>query len=459
MEKRYSRQNAGAPKKPDRSRPPAIHPVTHLKLPPAATVYLDNNAPVFISTMGTQEVIRIEVVFNAGRPFELKPLAARAAASLLREGTRSMSSAEIAENLDYYGAELSFPYYLDTCNIAIVALNKHLHKVLPVFADLLSNPLFPPSEFDHFVQRNKERLLVELSKNDVIAYREITEKIFGKSHPYGYNSFPETYDALRLEDVKEHYARTFTAGNCFIFAAGNITDEALQLINRHLGPGIRPDPTSPSPMVGHPLTDNTAPTNLRQQQPLSFPVPDPTPQKIHIHRPDTLQTAVRIGKRLFHRGHPDYHGFFILNTLLGGYFGSRLMNNIREEKGYTYNIYSALETMRLDGYFYIASEVGNEVMEDTLEQIYGEIEALRQEPVGREELEMAKSYLLGLMLNQIDGPFNHSDLVRSLVSDDLPLSFFEASVAAIHEITPAKIQDLAQQYLKPETLTEVIAGP
>jgi zinc protease len=458
VEKHYSRQNAGTSKNPDRSRPPAIHPVANLKLPPAATIYLDNRAPVFISNMGTQEVTRIEVVFNAGRPFERKPLAARAAASLLREGTRSMSSAEIAENLDYYGAELSFPYYLDTCNIAIVALNKHLNKVLPVFADILSNPLFPPSEFDHFIQRNKERLLVELSKNDVIAYREITEKIFGKSHPYGYNSFPETYDALHLEDVQEHYARTFTAGNCFIFVAGNITEEVLRLINLHLGPGIQPDTIDPSTPPGYAM-DYSVLQNKRQIQPFDFSVPDPVAQKVHIHRPDTLQTAIRIGKRLFHRGHPDYHGFFILNTLLGGYFGSRLMNNIREEKGYTYNIYSALETMRLDGYFYIASEVGNEVMEDTLEQIYGEIEALQQDPVGQEELEMAKSYLLGLMLNQIDGPFNHSDLVRSLISDYLPLSFFETAIEAIHEITPAKIQNLAQKYLQRESLTEVIVGP
>ncbi len=440
MEKRLSWQKAGALSNPDRAQAPVIHPVTNLKLPPVNTLYLDNQAPVYISNMGTQEVTRIEVVFNAGRPFERNPLAARAATSLLREGTHTMSSAEIAENLDFYGAELSFPYYLDTCNIALATLNKHLYNVLPVFADMLSNPLFPPSEFDHFVQRNKERLLVELSKNDVIAYREITERIFGKSHPYGYNSFPETYDALRLEDVQEHYKRTFTAGNCWIFVAGNIPPEVLNLINLHLGSGIQPD-TADSSAV--PI----------------FAAADPVPQKIHIRRPDTLQTAIRIGKRLFHRGHPDYHGFFMLNTLLGGYFGSRLMNNIREEKGYTYNIYSAVETMPTDGYFYIASEVGNEVLEDTLNQIYNEIEALQQEPVDQEELEMAKSYLLGVMLNQIDGPFNHSDLVRSMVCDNLPLSFFEASIEAIHAITPGKIQDLAQQYLRRETLTEVIVGP
>jgi len=175
---------------PDRTRPPAVHSISHLQMPVVETALLDNGAPVYISNMGTQEVARIEVVFDAGRPFERKPLSARATASLLREGTLSMSSAEIAENLDFYGAELSYPYYLDTCNIALVALNKHLPQVLPVFADMLYNPRFPQSELEHFVQRNKERLLVELSKNDVLAYREITEKIFGTQHLYGYNSFP-----------------------------------------------------------------------------------------------------------------------------------------------------------------------------------------------------------------------------------------------------------------------------
>lgn len=406
-------------------------------MPVVETALLDNGAPVYISNMGTQEVARIEVVFDAGRPFERKPLSARATASLLREGTLSMSSAEIAENLDFYGAELSYPYYLDTCNIALVALNKHLPQVLPVFADMLYNPRFPQSELEHFVQRNKERLLVELSKNDVLAYREITEKIFGTQHPYGYNSFPETYDALCLEDVQEHYNRTFTAGNCRIFVAGNLNPKVLDLLNQHLGSGIRPGPA----------------------QACHIPETEYFPQKGFIHRPEALQTAVRIGKRLFNRQHPDYHGMFILNTILGGYFGSRLMNNIREEKGYTYNIYSALETMRYDGYFYIASEVGNEVLQDTLQQIYAEIAALQNDLVGTAELEMAKSYLLGTFLTQIDGPFNHSELVRSLIGDLLPVTFFEEAIEAVRQITPKKIRDLARQYLQKETLTEIIAGP
>lgn len=421
----------------DRSIPPRIVPPVNLQLPPVDIFLLDNGIPVYVNNMGTQDITRIEVVFNAGRPYEQKPLTARATASLIREGTTTASSAEIAERLDFYGSELSYPYYMDTCNLALVTLNKHIHHVMPVFGDMLQNPLFPQPELDHFIQRNRERLLVELRKNDVIAYRQITEMMFGQTHPYGYNSVPDTYSALRLEDVRAHYTETFTSGNCQVFVAGKITSEVLNAINQRLGNAIPQGPPAP-----HFLPEYAY-----------------VPQRQYISRPNSQQTSVRIGRPLFNRHHEDYQGLFILNTILGGYFGSRLMNNIREEKGYTYNIYSTLETMRFDGYFYIATDVANEVLQDTLEQIYQEIAVLQEELIDEEELGMARSYLLGGLLTQIDGPFNNSELVRSMASDLLPFSFFQESVEAVHQITPQELRDLACKYLQKDQLSEVIVGP
>ncbi|MDX1667006.1 MAG: insulinase family protein, partial [Saprospiraceae bacterium] len=182
------------------------------------------------------------------------------------------------------------------------------------------------------------------------------------------------------------------------------------------------------------------------------------PQKEWIHIPDTLQTAIRVGRPLFDRHHRDYPGMYLLNTVLGGYFGSRLMTNIREEKGFTYNIYSLLEVMRQDGFICVATEVSNEFVEETLREIYAEMEVLAENPMEEEELNMVKSYLVGNFLTMLDGPFNVSDIVRTLAVDGLPMEYFSDFVATIIGMNAADVRDLAERYLNPEDMWEVVVG-
>ena len=151
-------------------------------------------------------------------------------------------------------------------------------------------------------------------------------------------------------------------------------------------------------------------------------------------------------------------GFFVLNTILGGYFGSRLMANIREDKGYTYNIYSSMDAMRSDGAFYIGTEVGNEFVGDTMEQIRLELQSLIDEPVSEEELTMVRNYLMGNFLSMLDGPFNVGEVVRTLVGDDLPFSFFSELVERVNTIQADTLQELAARYLRPDDQWEVIVG-
>ncbi|MEM9822073.1 MAG: insulinase family protein, partial [Bacteroidota bacterium] len=183
-----------------------------------------------------------------------------------------------------------------------------------------------------------------------------------------------------------------------------------------------------------------------------------TPKSIKIPHPDSVQTAIRIGSKIFNKKHPDYPGLFVLNTILGGYFGSRLMTNIREDKGYTYNIFSTLDTMISDGYFYIGTEVGNEFVEPTMTEIYGEIERLQNEAVEEGELQMVRNYLLGNLLTNLDGPFNVADVIKSLILDDLPFSEFDQMVHRIKTIESDELRRLAQKYLQKDQLWELIVG-
>ncbi len=416
---------------------PRIHTFDHLSLAPPRQWRLPNGMPVYAIDKGTQEVVRIEVVYLAGRPFERKALVARTAASLLKEGGGSRDGNELNQWFDYYGATLSFPYNLDTANICLYSLNRHLPRVLPAFAEMIARPHYPERELLAFIRRNQQSLREDLSKNDIIAYREITELFFGPAHPYGYNSQPETYAALERADLLEHHERLFRGGNGFLLLSGRITPEVEKLVEEHLG-ALPGGPAAPVPL----MTANDAP-----------------PATVKIDRPGTLQTALRLGKRLCTRNHPDYAGLYVLHTIFGGYFGSRLMENIREEKGYTYNINSALDTMRYDGAFHIEAEVSNEYVAETLREIDAEMDVLREELVDDEELEMVRNYLMGTFLTMLDGPFNLSEVYRTLLTEETPFEFFGHLIDTVLQITPEQLRELARRYLEPDSFWKVIVGP
>jgi zinc protease len=413
----------------NRKIPPPVHEIRNLLLPHPQQLRLDNGIPVYVLDFPGQEILKIEIVYRVGRPQETKHIVSRATARLLREGTQRMNSAEIAEYLDFYGASLSVPVSLDTANFTLFSLKKYAAEVIPVFADVLLNPVFPEKELDTFRQTSIQELSVELEKVEVLAYRKITEFIFGAEHPYGYNSTVEDYNALTRNDLQEFYRRWYTPGNCMVFAAGRVDDAVMELLNRCFGQhqvregarsDFRSDVTAAKPLV------------------------------VKMKHPGALQSAVKIGRRLFNRLHPDYDGMFVLNTILGGYFGSRLMTNIREKRGYTYNIYSTADSMLYDGCFYIATEVNKNKTAATIKAIFAELKDLREKPVEDEELAMVRNYLLGMLLNGLDGPLNTSDVVRSIIIDNLPLESFDRLVHTIRTITPEQLRALAEKYLQPE---------
>ncbi len=421
----------------DRTQAPPIYQIDRLRLPQPLLHHLDNGIPVYDTRINTQDVLKIEFVFQAGRPQETKKLVARATAGLLKDGAGALDGAAIAEALDFYGSTLNIPSNMDSVNILFYCLTKHLPAVLPVLAEIILSPTFPQHELDTYILRNQQNLKIDLSKPDVLAYRNITEIIFGESHPYGYNSFPEHYAALKREDLLEHHQKWYHAGNCKMFICGKTDANTLELLNKYFG--------------NMPVTAAPAP-------PFISAVPEAKQVKLHLPHQDAIQTAVYIGRRMFSRNHPDFSGMYVLNTILGGYFGSRLMANIREEKGYTYNIMSMLDNMQSDGIFYVGTEVGNEFTQRTIEEIYKEMTLLQKEPVEAEELDMVRNYLMGGFLTMIDGPFNVSEVVRTLITESLPLDFFEHWVSAVANVTPDELQALAQKYLDPADMCEVAVG-
>lgn len=419
---------------PERKRGPRIHDITQVRLPDFECYALRNGIPVYEINSGTQDVIRLELVFKAGRPYEHKKLVSRATASMLLEGSSEKSSAEIAEKVDFYGASLTCHASFDTINLTLTCLKKHFSHLLPLIGELWLEAVFPENELKTYISINKQRLKYELSKNDVVAYRTLTEKIFGEDHPYGYNSLPESYDQLTVQDLKRHTDERLGVNNVSLFLSGKVDDQIKRIIDHSLGNIVK--------------TGIQSLNRIKNKK--------SRPEKIYLKHYSPHQTSIRIGRPLFSRIHPDFPGVFVLNTILGGYFGSRLMLNIREKLGYTYGIHSSVDNFVFDGYFSIQTEVGNDFVQETISQIHREMEVLMTELVPIRELKMVKNYIMGNLLGMLDGPFNVSKLLRTMIIADQKPEAFDKMIQQIQAIQPKDLQILAQKYLSPKDFWTVI---
>lgn len=420
-----------------KSVPPPIFPVGNVVLPKVETHVLSNGLPCYHINRGTQDVVRIEFVCWGGRPFEQHPLVARATAALLKEGSKQLNGSAIAEHFDYYGAGLSVPFQMDTGNLAMFALVRQLPNVLPVFLDLLCEPRYDAADLQSYKRRKQQSLQEDLGKAEVVAYRQITECFYGSDHPYGYNSSPSTFADLQVEWLREHHHRCFHAGNAFVLISGRFDEETASYLHEQLAQ----------------IPVRTA------AKASDWTATETTPQTVRLLHEPGGQAAIRMGRRLFDRVHPDANGVYVLTQLLGGYFGSRLMENIREDKGYTYNISAAYDTLRFDGTLQIDTEVSKEYLEPTLVEIHRELRRLQEELVQEEELQMLRNYLMGSFLTMVDGPFNWAETVRTLKSEGQDINALQGLIDAVKTIQPAELQRLAQQYFRAEDLWTVIVAP
>ncbi len=419
-----------------RKHAPPLGEIQNIRLKAPIVHQLSNGILVHEINMGTQDILKLDILFHAGRWYEKKRLAARSSTRMLREGTTTYNSAELAEEIDFYGGTLRINGGLDTAFATLYCLTKHFKHLLPLLKDILTNPVFPEKEFNEYVQATKQQLLVEQKKNDIVAYREITALMFGQDHPYGYNSTIDDYNNLRINDLQTHFESNFHSANCELLLSGKTTPEMIRLLNEVFGQDFQ---------KGKKYTPSHTPS----------PVSD---KKLSLQIPDSLQTAIRIGRPLVPRKHEDYQGLFVLNNLLGGYFGSRLMMNIREEKGYTYGIYSSIDSMLNGSYFYISTETSHDVSALTQKEIYKELKSLRNKPVTDQELSRVRNYMLGNILTSLDGPINVAALNKMLVLEKLDGSYMEKLVEVIKTITPGRLQELANQYFQEEDLYEVLVG-
>lgn len=420
-----------------RGKVPALRNITHLNIDETKMVRLKNGIAVYIINKGEQEICSVDFTFNAGQWYEKERLTSRFTNRMLQEGTDKFTALELAENLDFYGATLKIYADGDHGTVSFYSLNKHLSKVLPYLEDLIKRPAFPENELNMIARNSKEKFKIRKAKNEYIADRKLGSALFGDTHPYGYAQEEEDYDGLSAQALKDFHKLCYHAGNCFIILSGRIEDDMIHLIAERFG------------------KDDWSGNQVAQ------PAFDPKPgseRKFHQPVKNSVQSAIRIGKLLFNKTHPDYHKMYFFNTVLGGYFGSRLMSNIREDKGFTYGIHSGISSMSHGGYFYVSTEVGAEVSRQAVLEIYHEIDRLKEELVPDDEMELVRNYLLGRLLSGLDGPFKLSNFHKGLIKYGLTTDYLHNLIETIKIVTPAELRELANKYLDYSDMHEIVIG-
>lgn len=422
----------------NRKQAPEFKTIDKIHVQQAESFTLNNGIKVYTINTGSQELSKIEFLFKAGMFYQPQPLIASATNNLLETGTKSYTANQISDGIDFFGSFFECSVEQDFSSLALFSLNKYLDNSLHFVEEIIKYPTFPKDEFDIYISNKKQKHLVNSQKVNVLARRRFAELIFGEKHPYGIDVKTEDFDKISLDQVKDFYSQYYHSGNCTIVASGKLPDNLIEVLNKHFGNIAWGNNSS---VVEPKVVINT------------------TPQHKHfVEKADAIQSAIRVGRILFNKKHPDYFKFQVLNTILGGYFGSRLMNNIREDKGYTYGIGSGLASLVNAGYFFISTEVGADVTNDALKEIYAEIKLLRDELVDEEELETVRNYVLGQFLRSVDGPYALADKFKAVWEFGLGYDYFDKYFDAVKTVTPQELKDLANKYLKEEDLIEVVVG-
>lgn len=423
----------------DRTIQPKIRSLDKIDILRPLRQVLPNGTPLNVIHAGEQDVVRMDILFKAGSLQQSQKLQALFTHRMLREGSRKYTSADIAEKLDYYGAWLELSNSLEYAYLTLYSLNKYFAETLDIIESIVKEPVFPEKELDTVIESNVQQYLVNSTKVDFIAHRAMVSGLLGEQNPCGQFAVEEDYRKITPEVLRNFYEAHYHTENISIYISGKVTEDIIRRIEL---------------VFGKDAFGKKASTGLEQ----AFPILSVPEKRIFIERDDALQSAIKLGGLTIMRSHPDYLKLRVLTTLMGGYFGSRLMSNIREDKGYTYGISMGTVQYKEAGLIVVSTESGNEYVEPIIREIYKEIDQLHQHLVGADELTTVKNYMVGEMSRSYESAFSLSDAWMFIQTAELDDDYYERSLNAIKTVTAEELRELSRCHLCKESLKEFIAG-
>jgi predicted Zn-dependent peptidase len=417
----------------DRRTPPAFTSYLNFGLIQPEVTALPQGAPVYFIKGGEQNVLKIELVLPAGRWNESIPGAAHFSAKLLPRGTRSKDSFAIASGFDRLGAHFDVTSGPDFATVSLYVITRNLAPALELALEVLTEPTFPERELAQLKATFLQNLRISMEKTSFLASQLFRKTLFGEHHPYGRETKPDDVHALRRGDLEAFHADWFSP--LIVLVSGKVEPPHQKNILEVLSqlPGAK------------------RPENAHEMQ-------SPGNRRGHVEKEGSLQTSLRIGRRAIPRSHPDYPALVLLNHVLGGYFGSRLMRNIREEKGLTYGIHSSIHIMKHDTYLLIGTDVNRENTDVALAEIRKEIDRVCTEPIPTEELEVAKRHFIGSLQSDLSTPFAHADKIRTMALHKLPMDHYIRLIQELDRMPAQELLSRAGAYFNKDSFIVVSAG-
>ena len=423
----------------DRARRPKIQSLEHIELLKPERREMPNGVMLNVIRAGREEVVRLDILVRGGRYQQSFPLQAVMTNRMLREGTRSYTSAQIAEKLDYYGAWLELSSGMEYSFLTVYSLNKYFPQVLQVVESMVKEPAFPERELQIILSANRQQYLVNSRKGDFVAQKYFCLSLFGNGHPRGRTVALDDYNAVTPDKLQTFHDTFYCSANSSLYLSGRVTDDILRETERVFGTGL------------------WGKSRLRTEF-IHYPIPTCKERELFVARSESMQNSLRYGYLAIDQKHPDCLKLRVLITLFGDYFGSRLMSNIREDKGYTYGISAALLFYPGAGVLAIATEADAQYTGCITREIAREMQRLKDEPVAEAELSMVRNYMLGQMCRSFEGPFSLADAWSFIETNHLDDDYYRRALEAVQGVTAEDMHRLANEYLRTEELVKVIVG-
>lgn len=417
----------------DRTVAPPFAKNTSFHLIKPTEAVLDNGASVYFVPGGSQDVLRIECIMPAGRWHEEMPGASWFTAQLLSRGTKLHDSFHIARLFDQLGAHLDINPGLDFISVAVMTLNRSLSPVLDLFLELLTEPAFPEREYEQVRDVFLQNVSVNNEKTSFVASKEFRRNLFGENHPYGRSVEHQEVSALTTVDFAHHF--NTHCHSPLVFVSGRVTPENSEMLIKRIG-SLR---------------------SGEKANPRSYESAAAAPD-IRIEKQGSLQASLRVGGKSIRRRDPDYIRLLFATHILGGYFGSRLMKNIREEKGLTYGIHASLISMQHEGYLVIGADVNKENIELAFDEINKELRSLREIPVPADELETSRNHFIGSLQAEITTPFAHAEKIKTIKLFGLDEDYYQQLIHEIDSLDAEAVMATADRHFREDAFCRVAVG-
>lgn len=431
-----------APAKPDRSEPPSLGPVRPLKLPPVQKLRLANGLPVLLVEQHEVPLVQINVVVRAGAgtdPLD-KPGLASLTADLLDEGAGSRSALDIADQLDFLGADLRARAGWDASAVGLNVPVKRLAAALPILAEVVLRPTFPAEELDRVRKDRLTELLQLRDEPGAVASVALANALYGGRHRYGTPVLGTEASVRRFSraDLSAFHARTFRPDNAALVVVGDVTPAAiLRELEQAFGEWKSGESAAPAAVAA---AEQVGARGIRL-----------------VDRPGSEQSEIRIGRIGPPRTTADYYPLTVMNTILGGSFTSRLMQNLREQHGYAYGARSSFDYRLSTGPFVAGAAVQTDKTAPALSEFFKELDAIRK-TVTEAEVAKAKNYVALSFPSEVETSGDIAAKLEEQFVYGLPDGWLDSFVSKVAAVTLADVERVAGQYIDPARVLVVVVG-